>query len=172
MIKNLITYPLQFILLVLLQIVVLNNIQFSGFINPYLYIIFILWLPFTTPKWLLLTIGFILGFSVDTFSDTLGMHTSASIFLAFCRPYVLNGLAPRDGYEANQLPGYQNFGFIWFLSYAAILTFLHHIFLFLVEVFRFNDFSLTLGRTLASTIFTLLLICITQLFKYNSEARK
>ena len=171
MIKNYLVYPIQLIILILVQVILLNNIQFSGFINPFLYIIFILWLPISTPKWLLLSLSFFVGICVDVFSNTLGMHASASLFLAFCRPYILNILAPRDGYEANQQPGYQDFGFIWFISYAAILTLLHHTFLFFVEVFRFSDFFSTLGRILASTFFTLLLIGITQLFKYNSEAR-
>lgn len=171
MIRNYITYPIQLILLVLIQILVLNNIQVSGFINPFLYIIFIMWLPISTPKWLLLLIGFVVGISVDIFSNTLGMHASACLFLAYCRPFVLNILAPREGYETNQTPGYQDFNFIWFISYAGILTLLHHSFLFFVEIFRFTDFFHTLGRILASSFFTLLLISITQLFKYNSEAR-
>lgn len=172
MIKYLTIYPLQFILLVLVQILVLNNIQFSGYINPYLYIIFILWLPIETPKWLLLLIAAAIGLSVDVFSDTLGMHTSASIFMAFCRPTILNVLAPRDGYEVNQVPNIQDFGIGWFIGYAATLTILHHIFLFTVEVFRFSDFFSTLGRTLASAFFSIVLITITQFLKYNSEAKR
>lgn len=172
MIKYFTIYPLQFILLILVQILVLNNIQFSGYVNPYLYIIFILWLPIETPKWALLLIATALGISVDIFSDTLGMHTSACIFMAFCRPTVLQLLAPRDGYEINQQPSIQSFSFTWFLGYASLLTLLHHLFLFFVEVFRFSDFFSTLGRILASSFFSLILILITQLLKYNSESKR
>lgn len=170
--RNLIIYPMQFVLLVLVQVLVLNNIQFSGYINPYLYILFILWLPVEAPKWLVMVLAFLIGFSVDLFSDTLGMHTSASIFLAFCRPGILRFLAPRDGYEANQIPNLQTMGLNWFVSYISIGTLLHHLFLFFVEVFRFTEALSTIGRTLASSIFTLLLILLTQLFFYNREVRK
>jgi len=172
MIRSFITYPLQFILLVLVQVLVLNNIQFSGFINPYLYILFILWLPIETPSWLVMVLACFLGLSVDLFTDTMGMHASASIFLAFCRPGILRFLAPRDGYETNQIPNLQMMGIVWFISYVSIATILHHLFLFFIEVFRFSEFLSTFGRAMASSVFTLLLIFITQLFFYNQEARK
>lgn len=171
MLSKVILYPIQFILLVLIQVLILNNIQFSGFINPYLYIIFILWLPFDVPKFLLLLLAFLLGLSVDIFSSTIGMHTSATVFMAFCRPFVLRMIAPRDGYEITQKPGIRDFGFSWFLIYTVSLTILHHLFLFFVEVFRFSDMFFTLGRMFVSSIFTLSLIIIFQLFRYNSDKR-
>ena len=169
MISSIIKYPFQVILLILIQVLILNNIQFSGFVNPYVYIIFILWLPIETPKSLLLLIAFIYGLCIDLFSGTMGMHASATVFLAFCRPFVLRLISPRDGYEASQAPGIQDFGFSWFMIYASALTLLHHFFLFFVEVFRFTDFFFTLGRLLVSAIFTLILIIIFQLFRYNSN---
>ena len=172
MIKNILLYPFSFVAFIAIQVLVLNNIQFSGFINPFLYILFILWLPIEMPKWLVMVVSALLGMAVDVFSNTLGMHMSASIFLAFCRPYVLSILAPRDGYETNAVPNQQQMGLSWFMTYASIGTILHHLFLFFVEVFRFNEVWRTIGRSLASSLFTLLLILITQLFYYNREERK
>jgi len=172
MIRQFIGYPLQFILLVIVQVLVLNNIQFSGYVNPFLYILFVLWLPIEMPKWLVLLLSMAIGLAVDIFSDTLGMHTSASIFLGFCRPYILNVLAPRDGYELNQKPSIQDLGFNWFITYSALCVLVHHVFLFFVEVFRFSEPFSTLGRSLASAFFTLILILITQFFYYNAEGRK
>lgn len=171
MIRSLISYPLLFILMVLVQVLILNNIQLSGSINPYLYIIFILWLPIELNKIAVMLVSFLLGISVDIFSNTIGMHAAACVFLAFCRPYILQFLAPRDGYEGDQTPGIQDFGIRWFLTYAAIGILLHHIFLFYTEVFRFSDFFSTLGRVLSSALFTLILVVITQLFRFNSEKR-
>ena len=169
MIRNLLLYPMRFILFVLLQALLLNNIQFSSFVNPFLYILFILWLPIEVPKWLLMLSSFLIGLAIDIFSDTLGMHTSACVFLAFCRPFVLGAMAPRDGYEPNQLPNIRDLGLSWFLVYISLCTFLHHLFLFVVEVFRFSDFIYTFGRCLASSVFTIALILITQFFYYNSR---
>lgn len=169
MIKYILQTILQFIFLIVLQTLVLNNIQFSGYINPYLYILFILWLPLKTPKFLLLFLAFILGLVVDIFSDTIGMHTSATIFLAFCRPYILQILEPREGYELNQSPSIKGFGIKWFATYAALLVLLHHLFLFYIEVFRFTDFINTFLRVLFSWAFTMILVIIAQFFKYNAE---
>lgn len=117
-------------------------------------------------------LALLLGVSVDVFSDTLGMHSSATIFLAFVRPSILKFLAPRDGYEPTQTPSVNEMGLAWFLGYVSICTFLHHLFLFFVEVFRFTDFFDTIGRVLASTVFTIVLIMITQLFHYNADAKR
>lgn len=171
MIGNLIRYPLLFLFLVFLQVLILNNIQLSGYINPYLYILFILWLPVDTNKLLVMLIAFLLGLSVDIFSNTVGMHAAATVFLAFCRPYILQSLAPRDGYETDMVPGIQAFGINWFLGYASICIFLHHFFLFYLEVFRFSDFFVTFGRVLSSSVFTLIMVILAQLFRYNSERR-
>jgi rod shape-determining protein MreD len=141
---------------------VLNNIQFSGYINPYMYILFILLLPFETPGWLVLIFAFFLGLSIDKFSGTIGMHASASVFMAFIRPFVLQLIAPRDGYETGKLPRIYYYGIGWFLKYAFSLILLHHLFLFTIEVFNFNSYYLVLVRTILSTIFTTLLVIVSQ----------
>ncbi len=164
MIKVLPRYIISFILLLVLQVLVLNNIQLSGFINPYLYVLFILILPFETPRWFLLLLAFFLGMVVDLFSHTPGMHTSATVFMAFLRPYVLELFSPRDGYETETYPILRYYGLSWFLKYTTILVLAHHLFLFYVEVFRFSDFFLTLGRALASSVFTIILALISQYF--------
>lgn len=172
MIRTYLMYPFQFIVLLLLQVLVLNNIQFSSFINPFLYVVFILWLPFETPKWMLMIIAFFTGLTIDVFSNTLGMHTSACVFLAFCRPFFVGVFAPRDGYEVNHRPSVQDLGLGWFFKYAAILVLCHHLFLFFVEVFRFTDFWSTVGRAISSAFFTIVCVLIAEYFRYNSEAKR
>jgi len=172
MIKRLPRYIINFILLVFLQVFIFNNIQFSGFINPYIYIIFILLLPFETPKWMLLMLAFLLGLTVDLFTNTIGMHSSATVFMAFLRPYLLKVLAPRDGYEAETLPQLNYYGFSWFLRYAAVLVIAHHLFLFYIEVFSFSNFFFTLLRVILSSIFSIFLIVISQYFFYSKDKRK
>jgi rod shape-determining protein MreD len=149
--------------LVLLQVLILNNIELSGFINPYFYIMFILLLPFETPKWLLLVSSFALGLSIDLFSHTLGMHAFACVLVAYIRPYLLKVIAPREGYDAGTTPGVKNFGLDWFMKYAVILVFAHHFTLFFIETFKFHQFFATLLRVILSSIFTLIIIFLSQL---------
>lgn len=171
MIKTVPKYIFNFILLVFLQVFILNNIQFSGYINPYIYVVFILTLPFETPKWLLLVLAFLIGITIDTFSHTLGMHSSATVFMAFLRPFVLEIIAPRDGYESETYPQLRYYGGNWFLKYAAILVFAHHLFLFYIEVFRLSDFFATFFRALLSSIFSIFLILIGQYF-YRRDTKR
>lgn len=172
MINNIIRFSGSFIALVILQTLILNNIQLSGFINPYLYVLFILILPFETPKWILLIASFIIGLAVDMFSDTMGMHASASVFMGFCRPYILKVISPRDGYEFGTVPGIRHMGLKWFVSYSSILVLAHHGLLFFIEIFRFSEFFSTLFRIILSSVFTVLLILLTQYFFYNDKERE
>lgn len=171
MIKLIPRYIINFIILVAIQVLILNNIRLGGYINPYIYVLFILVLPFETPKWLLLVLAFLLGLAVDSFTNTLGMHSTACVFMAFLRPYVLKFISPRDGYESETFPTVKYYGMNWFIRYAAVLVFAHHLVLFYVEVFRLSDFFLTLLRIILSSIFSLFIIFISQYF-YRSTSRR
>jgi hypothetical protein len=166
MIELLTRNALRFIFLIIFQVLILNNVQMGGFVNPYLYVLFILMLPVETPGWLLLLLSFAIGLSIDLFENTAGMHTSASVFMAFCRPYLLNMIAPREGFDHGSKLTIQKFGLAWFLTYAGILILLHHLALFYLEMFRLSSFFSTLLRVMLSSVFTLGLIVITQ-FLFN-----
>jgi len=148
---------------------VLNNMQFSGLINPYLYVLFILLLPFEIPDWMLLLIGFVTGLTIDVFTNTLGLHTSATVFMAFLRPFILNIISPRDGYDTGTSPRLDTFGFNWFIQYSVILIFAHHFILFYLEVFKFSDFFITFFRVILSSIFTILLVLLSQIFMFKKR---
>ncbi len=158
---------IRFLALLLVQVLILNNIEIGGYINPYVYILFIILLPFETPAWLTLILAFILGLSVDIFSETLGMHTSATVFMAFLRPYILSYFAPRDGYESGSYPRVFYYGLPWFIKYTLIMVLAHHLFLFYVEMFKFQDFFSTLLRVILSTLFSTALIVISQYFVFR-----
>ncbi len=171
MVTQIIKYIGFFIAFILFQGIILNNIELSGYINPYLYVAFILMLPFETPNWLVLLIAFLLGLIMDMFTSTLGMHISATLFMAFCREYLLKLIAPRGGYEFNHKPSLQVMGFSWYLLYASILVLLHHLFLFYIESFKITQFFSTFFRAVFSSIFTLTLILAVQLFNFKSNEK-
>ena len=162
MIREVGIHIFRFVLLVFLQLFVLNNIQFSGFVNPYLYVMFILLLPFEVSGWLMLILAFITGLVIDVASATVGYHTISTVFMAYCRFHLLRFIAPHDGYEPGMSPTIPSLGFVWFLKYASILTLAHHFVLFWVESFRINDLLPATLRALASSIFTIFLIFIYQ----------
>lgn len=169
MIREFIKYVWYFFFFVLFQVLILNNIQFSGLINPYLYILFLLLLPFETPKFILLLLAFLLGLSIDSFSDTMGMHSSACLAMAFVRPYLLKYISPRDGYELGSKPRLSEFGFSWYLRYSTLLVAVHHVVLFYLEAFTFDNFLYTLARSILSMFFTLVLILLSQFLVYSNR---
>jgi len=163
MIREIAINTFRFALLIFLQLFILNNIQFSGSVNPYLYILFILLLPFETSGWFMLVLGFILGLVIDIASVTIGYHTIATVFMTYFRFHLLRLIAPHDGYESGMSPGKKSLGYKWFLKYVSILTIVHHLILFWIESFRFGDLFFATLRALASSVFTILLIVIYQL---------
>lgn len=164
MINIVIINTARFIFLILLQVLILNNIRLSGYLNPFLYVLFVLMLPFQTPKWLVLLLSFVMGITIDMFSDAGGMHAAASVFMGFLRQPVLRLISPRDGYDPSHRPTVQQFGLNWFFSYAGMLILAHHFFLFYLEIFRFSEFFHTLLRVVLSSVFTLTLVFVSQFF--------
>jgi rod shape-determining protein MreD len=165
MINSILRFSLIFIVLILMQVLLFNNIQFSGYINPYVYIMFILLLPVEIPAWLLLLLSFAMGITVDLFSGSPGMHSSATVLAGFVRPYVLRVVSPRDGYEARSEPSMLNYGFRWFVTYTVFIVLVHHTALFYLEVFRFADFFRTLLRVLLSSLFTVTFIVLIEFYR-------
>lgn len=159
--KKLYWYISLFLVSVLVQILIMNKIQFSGFVNPYFYVLFILLLPINFPRYLLLILGFILGITIDIFSNTPGIHASSIVFMAFLRPYIINA-SNVDEQDRMMIPSVSNIGLGWFVRYAGILILLHHLFLFFVEMFTFQGFLNTFLRSLSSAIFTFVFILISQ----------
>ena len=154
---------IRFVVLILVQVLVLNQINFFGYLDPYLYVLFILMLPFETPRWLLLIAAFFVGLFVDIFSGTSGIHTAASVAMAFARPGWIRFLESSKDIDPDMEPGIQIMGFGWFLLYAIALIFLHHLILFYLEVFKFSGFFMTLLRVLINTLFTFVFVSLTQL---------
>lgn len=169
MLNEVIRNIIRFILLVGVQVLIINNIELGRFINPFLYVLFIIILPFETPKWLVLISAFLIGITMDMFSDTGGMHAAACVFIGYIRPGVLKLFSPREGYEFGTQPTVQYLGIPWFLSYAGILVLSHHLILFYVEVFRFSEFFSTFFRVIISSFFTLLLVIVTQYLFYRKK---
>jgi hypothetical protein len=109
-------YIFRFVALVLLQVLVLDNIQLGGYINPFPYIYFILILPINTGRLTLLFFGFLLGITLDVFSATGGIHAAACTLIAFYRPFLLKAQGPRDGFELHATPHARLFGVGWFFG--------------------------------------------------------
>jgi hypothetical protein len=162
---------LRFIVLLLVQVLVIQNVNLSGYIILLPYVMWILMLPFETNKFLVLFASFFMGVWIDIFYDSSGLHAFACTLMGFARYYVLKYVSPRDGYEAGVSATVDEMGLAWFLRYAGILIFMHHFALFYLEIFRFSEFFSTLLRVILSSAGTFIFIYIIQFLFFNSGRR-
>lgn len=163
---------IRFVLLVFFQVFLLKNVSLYNLSTPYLYILFILLLPFEIPNGLLFALSFILGLTVDAFYDTPGLHAASCVLLALVRILFISVTVQKDGFDNEPEPTLSIMGFRWFFSYALILTLFHHFFLFNLEVFRFSELEYTLTRFLLSSIFTVFLMLVSGLLFFRKKERK
>ncbi|WP_248724076.1 rod shape-determining protein MreD [Seonamhaeicola sp. ML3] len=149
---------IRFILLALVQISIFNNIDFLGYINPYVYILFIAFFPVGKDRLLLIFLSFFLGLTIDMFLDSGGIHAAASVCIAYARPVLLKS-AFGTMYE-HQSVKFDSINLGQTITYIALLTLVHHVVLFSLEVFNPSKVILILKKTLFSGIFTILLCVI------------
>lgn len=168
MIKDFGKYVIMFVVLILVQVLILNNIQVSGLINPYVYILFILLLPFTIPGYFLLGLSFILGISIDIFSNTPGIHAGATVLLGFLRPGIAQLISSREIIEKGNMPNMTQLGFASFLKYIVVSVAIHHLYLFIAEAFSLGDILETLLRWILSCIFSIVIILASQFIIFKN----
>ena len=164
---DILKYTPRFLFFVLFQGLILNNIQIHGYINPYFYILFLISsLPCNTKREYVLIIAFLLGISIDIFSNTYGMHAFACVTMAFFRPFLIKNFSPIDDYGERR-PSIAYFGLGAFMRYSFVLILIHHTSLFLIEFFSFQQITLLLLRIIFSSIITFLMIIVVE--KFNTK---
>lgn len=161
---------LRFVGLLLLQVLVIDDIRLGYYIHPYVYVLYIFLLPFNIPNWQLLLSGFAMGFAVDLFNGTPGLNASATVFMAFIRPFVINAMTRRNDINENEEPSLDNMGAGRFIVYSLLMLLAHNMLLFMLEAFSFKLFGIVLLQTLLSVLSSLMLIIIILLlFKKNKK---
>ena len=161
LIKNII----RFAFFIGVQVFVLDRIHLHQMVTPYIYFLFIIWMPFKMSRAVQMLIAFALGFAMDSFRHHPGFHTAACVMIAYIRPFLVNILIPQEGSDTNyEEPSIKSMGgFAPYLIFCSILTFVHHSWLFLLEAWQFGNIWYFLVKTLLSTAISLLLIVITEL---------
>ncbi|MDN5203491.1 Rod shape-determining protein MreD [Fulvivirgaceae bacterium BMA10] len=169
--KNYVKQILYFILYLSIQVIFIKNVVLFGRGFCFLYIVFLLLLPLEIGPLALMLIGFLTGFIVDVFYDSLGMHAAACVLIMFLRPHLMNVLTPRGGYEQVPVPTLKLMGLEWFSTYTFILVFIHSMALFYIEAGGFNRFFFTFSKVISSSILTFILIIILQYLFYMPKRR-
>ena len=163
--SNLLKNIIRFLLFILVQVFVLNQVPpLHHLATPSIYYLFILWLPFKMGRRTVMILALALGFSLDCFTKTYGLHAAPCVLIAYLRPFLINFLISQEGAESNyNEPSIKSMGFAPYFTYVVILTLLHHTFLFFLEVLQTGGFWYFILKTLLSSAISLLLIMLTEL---------
>ncbi len=156
---------IRFAVFILVQVYILNKMpHLHRFITPYIYFLFILWLPFTISRFGLLVIGFVTGLTLDYFTMTPGLHAAACTLIAYVRPFVINVLTPKDSTEFNyREPSPKAMQWTPYAVYVFVLTLLHHGYMVLLEWLDVGNFLDFIIKVIATTGISMLLIFMVEL---------
>jgi len=154
---------------ILLQVLVLNNIQFVNYINPLVYILLLITLPQDTEKWFFIIFSFILGILLDVFEGNIGLNASSLVFISFLLPYLHKVLIPKNSVDEKDRLSLKILGVRVFSVYAISVIFIHNLFLFFLEHFSTSGFLFIILKVVLSSIVTFIIIFTFQLFTLKSK---
>ena len=168
--RDTIKHGLRFLILAVLQIFVLNGMNFLGYATPFVYIYFLIKLPVNLSKNLVILLGFALGIIIDVFCNTPGINAGAAVLIGFLRPYLIHAFVTLEVSE-NRDPSGRLFGMMPFLRYTAVMILIHHIFLLLLESFSLFKWDVLLLRIACCSVFTFVLIWVSEGLTKNDRKR-
>ncbi len=156
-----------FFLYLLAQVMLFKQLVLFNTAFCFLYVAFILFLPIETNSLVLMVVSFLLGFTIDIFYDSLGLHALSLVLVAYIRNFWLTTITPQGGYDAGQGPTLAVNGLQWFMVYALPLIFIHHAVLFFAEAGGFGIFWYTMSKVITSMTFTMTVILLLQYFSFD-----
>lgn len=158
--SDLVRNIIRLAIFIFVQAFILDKVpHLHRFVVPYLYYLFLLWLPFTMPRLSLLALGFVTGLLLDYFTMTPGLHTAACVLIAYVRPFIITILSPKEAQEFTfREPSPRAMGWGPYSVYALILTFVHHTWLIFLQWLDFGTFFHFAIKVVATTAISMLLI--------------
>lgn len=163
LIKN----TLRLLIFVLAQGLIFGQLNFGYGIHPMVYPLFIILLPFDTRPVVLMLLAFLTGIGVDFFMNTFGLHASAAVVIAYLRPAIFKRFAPRDDYDLLKEPTASEWGYAWFIKVSGVTLFIHHLWFFSLEYFKWSAWKEVITSTLLSVVITLIIFILIQVLFFK-----
>lgn len=165
-------YLLRAILFILVQVVLFNKLTLFDIARPFPYLVVILYLPIRVPRWQGLAAAFILGFTIDIFNYTYGIHAAATLLMFFIRDFYLHAILGVTEEEAGLQPHFSTLGPSTFMLYLVGMVFVHHLAISILDELDFGETLIILVRTFVNTFFTILVLLVIEvIFFYKRKAR-
>ena len=156
----------RYVVVMLLQVLLFDQLQLWGACHPYIYILCLLMMPITLPHNVDMLIGALVGLVMDVFCNSLGVHTAACILVMFIRPYLIGALV-NDKDRLNEQISLRSIGMEAILRYVVIMVIIHHLMVFALAAWSWSHIGFVLLETLVSSLITSLIIIGYNILKYR-----
>lgn len=153
----------RFLLLVLLQLLVLNNVYLGGHIMPMLYVLFILMLPTGMRRIPLLLTAFGTGLVMDTMNNVLGFHTLACTVMAMGRILFADRIITRGEPVVVNTPSIYSVTPQYFVAYLMLMLTVFYLLFYIAELAGSRGLGDMLLATVLSTLATTILAILYQI---------
>ena len=150
---------LRFVVLLILQVLVLNHFNLFGFINPMVYIAWVILFPIQKSQTPVLILSFLLGLGIDVFSDSGGINAAATLFIAYTRVPILNMVLGKSDFDY-VLFNISSIPLIKAITYISFVTFIHHFIIFGLEFYSISSLLPIISNTLLTGIVTIIIIVL------------
>jgi len=164
-------YISYFVGLIIAQTLIFGQLEFGLGLHIMIYPLFLIVLPFDIKPVFLMLIAFAMGIILDAFSNTFGLHASASVLIAYLRPELYRLFAPREGYDILMKPSVRDLGINWFVSVTGIVILIHHFWFFFLEFFKWSARFSILKNTILSGLITVFIVLAIEILFTKKESR-
>ena len=147
----------RYVIVMLLQVLLFDQLQLWGVCHPYIYILCLLMMPITLPHSVDMVIGAVIGIIMDVFCNSLGVHTASCILIMFIRPYLIGAIV-NDKDRLNEQISLRAIGMEAMIKYVVILVIIHHLVVFSLAAWSWHHIGFILLETLVSSIVTISII--------------
>lgn len=147
----------RYIVVMLLQVLLFNQLQLWDVCHPYIYILCLLMMPITIPHWISMVLGAVAGLVMDVFCNSIGIHMAGCILLMYIRPYLIGAIV-NDKDRLNEQISTQTIGWEAMLEYVIIMVVLHHLTIFSLAAWSWKHIGFVLLESLVSSTVTILVI--------------
>ncbi len=141
--------------------------QILGYVRPAFFLLFVLMLPLNTSAALRLVLAFVMGLSVDVFSQSMGMHTAAVVAMAYVQHYLIPRMKVSKDIDESKVVSLKIFDFQWFAIYSFVLILVYHLAFFALDAFSFHYIWRHLYIVPINSLASFIVIMAVQLIAYK-----
>ena len=149
---SILLYILWLLLAVVLQVLLFNHLPIFGGV-ALVYVIALLKAPVEINRVVQIVMGFLVGFVVDIFCNTPGMHALTAVSVMALRDVILH-LYNDDPEFKNGLVSMQQIGLSAYARFSLSIIVLHCILLYIIESFTLFNFPVLLAKIIISISLT------------------